>query len=112
MSLITGRVAQRPPTGLLSTPHSCLQPIERLRVCLRRCAPGHLAPLRRKLFAMIDGREPARYYESLAAIVDSPEVRSELESRLDHSDPEIRRRSRWALNNAIRRADESAGAGP
>lgn len=44
-----------------------------------------------------NGRE-FRAYKQLACKVDAPELREQLEQRLTHADPAIRRRARWVLD--------------
>ncbi len=56
--------------------------------------------LRRVVLAAVDHRDRRefRLYCRLARKVDSPDLRSELSLRLQHVDPAVRRRARWALN--------------
>jgi hypothetical protein len=56
--------------------------------------------LRRVVLVAVDHRDRRefRQYCRLARKVDSPDLRSELSLRLQHVDPAVRRRARWALN--------------
>ena len=56
--------------------------------------------LRRVVVAVVDRRDRREYrqYCRLARKVDSPELREELSLRLQHDDPAVRRRARWALD--------------
>jgi hypothetical protein len=56
--------------------------------------------LRQVVVAAVDHRERRefRLYCHLARKVDSPDLRSELSLRLQHVDPAVTRRARWALN--------------
>jgi hypothetical protein len=56
--------------------------------------------LRHVVLAAIDTRDRREYrqYCRLARYVDSMELRDEISLRLEHDDPAVRRRARWAMN--------------
>jgi hypothetical protein len=56
--------------------------------------------LRQVVVAAIDSRDRREYrqYCRLARYVDSAELRDEISLRLEHDDPAVRRRARWAMN--------------
>lgn len=79
----------------------------------RRLVAGHPVELhesqRRALagsvIQVVDTGGDESWFEGLAPLVDSPELRLQLQDRHDHGNADVRRRARWALN-AIHRAAE------
>jgi hypothetical protein len=68
--------------------------------------PGYADRLRRMVLSATEGRQwrEFRAYCRLARKLDSPELRAELTRLLDHPDPAVRRRARWALDACEKRA--------
>jgi hypothetical protein len=67
--------------------------------------------LRRVAIGVVDKRSTNEFrrYCRLAVKVDGPELREELEKRLQHADPNIARRAKWMMDYL--RAGKGGGAG-
>lgn len=62
-------------------------------------SPEHARRLREVVLAAVDGRDRREFrsYCRLARKVDDPAMRAELQQRLKHDDPRVRRHARWVL---------------
>lgn len=72
-----------------------------IRILNRQAIPDEYARrLRRVVLAIVDTRDAREFrsYCRLARHIDAPDLRGELEIRLDHADPNVRRRARWVLD--------------